>query len=105
MAEINNVQAVKFCNEKVRTAADRFAQLYWWAKIVSEEWVSQGIGSMFPNDDSVVMDGSAIDGRTILTGADVHILAGNVVAFIADLEANGNLKLNQISKVAVNAER
>ena len=105
MAEITDVQAVKFCNERVRQAADRFAQLYWWSKIVAEEWAAQGIGALIPNDASVVIDGSATDGRSVLTEADVNALAGQVVAFIANMEANGNTNLDIIAKVAVNPER
>ena len=102
---IDNPQAVKFCNERVRQAADRFAQLYWWSKIVAEEWAAQGIGTLIPNDASVLMDGSATDGRSVLTGMDVNALAGQVSAFIAGMEANANANLNIIHKVAVNPER
>ena len=102
---IDNPQAIKFCNERVRVAANRFVDLYWWAKLVSQEWAAQGIGALIPNDTSVILDGSATDGRSILTGADVNALAARVAEFIANLEADSNLKLNQIHKVAVNTER
>lgn len=105
MMAIDNSQAVKFCNERVRQAADRFAQLYWWSKIVAQEWTAQGIGALIPNDASIVIDGSATDGRSVLTGIDVNLLAARVSEFIALLEANANAKLNQIHKVAVNPER
>jgi len=52
-----------------------------------------------------VIDGSATDGRSVLTGADVNALAGQVSAFIAGMEANANANLNIIHKVAVNPER
>jgi len=105
MADITNPQAVKFCNERVRVAADRFGQLYWWSKIVAQEWTAQGIGALIPNDASVVMDGSATDGRPIITGADVNTLAARVAEFVALLEAGGKEKLDQISKIAVNPDR
>jgi len=104
MADITNPQAVKFCNERVRVAANHYARLYWWSKIVAQEWTAQGIGALIPNNASVVMDGSATDGRPIITGADVHTLAARVAEFVALLQANGNEKLNQITKVAPQPE-
>ena len=100
MADITNQQAVSFCNERVRVAANHFMKLYWWSKEVSQEWTAQGIGALIPNDESVLIDGSATDGRTILTGADIHTLAARVAEFVALLEANTNAKLNQIVKVS-----
>ena len=100
MADITNPQAVTFCNERVRIAANHFMKLYWWSKAVSEEWASQGIGALIPNDSSVIIDGSQTDGRPIITGADVNTLAARVGEFINLLEADNNAKLNQISKVS-----
>ena len=100
MADISDPQAVHFCNERVRGAANHFSRLYWWCKLVSEEWASQGIGALIPNDASVILDGSAQDGRAIITGADVYTLAARVSEFTALMEADAKLKLNQISKVA-----
>jgi hypothetical protein len=100
MADITNVQAVAFCNERVRVAANKFAALYWWCKEVSEDWTAQGVGALIPNDASVLIDGSATDGRSVITGADVNALAARVGEFVALLEANSNTKLNQICKVA-----
>ena len=105
MADITNPQAVRFCNERVRPAADRFAQLYWWAKAVAAEWAAQGIGALIPDGASEVIDGARFDGRAVITGADVNTLAARVSEFIALLEADEKAKLNQILKVAVNPDR
>jgi hypothetical protein len=105
MADISDPQAVRFCNERVRPAADRFAQLYWWAKAVAAEWEAQGIAAKIPNDASVILDGAATDGRPIITGADVNTMAARVAEFIALLEATGSAKLSQILKVSVNSQR
>ncbi len=104
MADINNPQAVRFSNERVRLAANKFTSLYWWCKLVTQEWDAQDIGSLIPNDESVILDGSATDGRPIITGADVNTLATRVTEFIALLEADDNLKFNQIIKVAPQPE-
>ena len=102
MADITNPQAVRFCNERVRQAADKFGQLYNWCVAVQNEWAAQGIGDLIPNDSSPIIDGAQTDGRPLLTGADVNTLAARVTEFTAMLEANANAKLNQILKVAVN---
>ena len=68
--------------------------------MVAEEWTAQGMGALVPNDASVVMDGSATDGRTIITGADVNTLAARVAEFTTLLEAISNQKLNQVAKVS-----
>jgi hypothetical protein len=70
---------------------------------VADEWAAEGIASLVSNTAEVVADGSAVDGRTQITGADVHAIKDRVVELIGLLEANGNEKLNQIVKVAVNA--
>jgi len=100
MADITNPQAVAFCNERVRLAANKFMDLYWWCKMVSEEWAAQSIGSLIPNNADVLIDGSATDGRSICTGADINTLAARVAEFTALLEATANAKLNQIAKVS-----
>ena len=100
---IDNPQVVRFSNERVRQAADRFGQLYNWCKAVRDEWQAQGIGALIPNDPAEeILDGAQTDGRPLITGEDVHVIKDRVLELITLLEANGNEKLNQILKVAVN---
>ena len=99
---ITDPQAIRFCNERVRVAADKFGQLYNWCVSVQNEWAAQGIGALIPNDSSPIIDGAQTDGRPLITGADVNTLAARVTEFISLLEANTNAKLNHILKVAVN---
>jgi hypothetical protein len=49
---ITDPQAVKFCNEKVRPIADRYAQLYWLSKIFLTERAAAAAASV-----SQVMEG------------------------------------------------
>lgn len=100
MATINNPQAVRFCNERVRVAANHFSRLYAWCKSVSNEWTAQGMGTLIPNSADQVADGAATDGRPIITGSDVNVMAARVTEFINLMEATSNQKLNQILKVA-----
>lgn len=102
MADITNPQAVRFCNERVRQAADRFGQLYNWCRAVRDEWTAQDIASLIPNTTDLVVDGSATDGRPPITGADVHTIKDRVLELITLLEADSNAKLNEILRVAVN---
>mgnify|MGYP000621713160 CR=1 FL=1 len=102
MADITNAEAVRFCNEKVRVAADRLAQAYYFSKQVQNEWFANSMGSLIPNDASPVIDGSATDGRHPITGADATNLITRCGELITDYEAAGNAKINTILGVAVN---
>ena len=100
---ITNAQAVRFCNEEVRTVADKAAAYYWQAKAFLAEWNAQNLGAIIPNDaNEIVVDGSAEDGRGPITGADVNGLKNHIQAMVTDLEANANLKLNILAKIEVN---
>lgn len=100
---ITNPQVVAFSNEKVRVAADRYAQLYWFAKIFVQEWDANNFDAAIPNSGAeIVVDGSATDGRTPITGAHLHGLKANLDLLVADLEAGGGTKLNGLSQIAVN---
>jgi len=105
MAEITNSEAVRFCNEKVRTVADRFAQLYYAAKAVADEWTANNLGTLFVSGEGPVVDGSATDGRHPLSADDVTLVIVRCNELVADLEANSNAKLNTLMNVAVNPQR
>jgi hypothetical protein len=102
---ITNPQAVTFCNEKIRPVADRYAQLYWFAKMVLTEWNSTGMSAIIPNQGGeTVVDGSETDGRTPISGAHVNGMITNLQLLVNDLEANSNAKLNGLSQIAVNEQ-
>jgi hypothetical protein len=103
MAEITNSEAIAFCNSRVRTAADRLANLYYVAKSVSQEWTATGLGDIIVyNNEDLVVDGSAQDGRHPISGVDVNNLITRLNEFVTDMEANSNAKLNTVLAVAVN---
>jgi hypothetical protein len=101
---IDDPQAVKFCNEKIRPAADRYAQLYWTAKILIAEWNAAGLGTLIPNTADVVVDGSATDGRSPITGVMVNAFKNNLQLLVTDLEASAGVKLNGLTQIAVHEE-
>jgi len=104
MADITNAEAVKFCNEKVRVAADKLAQAYHFAQQVTAEWTANNMASVLPNQADDVIDGSATDGRHPITGIDANNIINRLNELIADYEADSSAKLNTILGVAVNAD-
>jgi hypothetical protein len=106
MADITDPAAVRYCNERVRPAADRLAQAYNYAKSVTDEWVANDLGTDIPNNAAdTVVDGAETDGRHVISGEDVHDLINRLNELITDYEANTNAKLNTILQVAVNPQR
>lgn len=103
MAEITNAEAIKFCNEKVRVAANQYAQLYYRAKAVYQEWTANGLGDIIAYDNAdLVVDGSATDGRHPISGIDVNNLMTRLGEVITDMEASSNAKLNTILCIITN---
>lgn len=102
MADITNPTVVRFCNERLRQAADRLASSYYFALEVLDSLNALGGEAGVPADASVIIDGSTIDGRPVLTGAKVHAMIDAVSALRTDFEASGKAKLGTILNVAVN---
>jgi hypothetical protein len=102
MSAITNPQAVGFCNNQIRPAADRFIQLYYWCKLTQQQWTAQGLAALLPNSTDNIVDGSATDGRTPITDGQVNILMNYVNTFITAMEASSSLEYNQIAALAVN---
>jgi len=97
-----NAADVKFCNEKIRPAADALVQLYNSASNALAEWNARGGTGAIPNDGTVVDDNAPSDGRNQITGAMVSNIINRLAEFVADQEASGNAKLNTEYAVAVN---
>jgi len=104
MPDIVNPEAIRFSNEKVRTLADAAANYYYAAKAMLNEWDATGMAAKIPNTSDVLIDGSATDGRSVITGANVNGLKAHVATMVADLEATANQKLNILLKIEVNAK-
>ena len=102
MADITDPEAVRFSNEKVRTLADAATRYYYAALAFGNEWDATGMGSKIPDTADGIVDGSATDGRTPITGANVNGLKTHVDAMVTDLEANSNTKLSILLAIEVN---
>lgn len=97
--------AVRFANEKIRPLADTLARAYQQARAVLGQFAAKGLGELIPDDKGeVIDDGSATDGRTPITGADIHAMLAVCTAVTGMADAGGGASLLQILKVAVNPE-
>jgi hypothetical protein len=107
---ITNPEAIRFCNEKIRVAADRLSQAYYFAKALKSEWDANSMGSLLPVSSDVVRDsasptddsGTGGDGRHVITSNDANGVLARCTDLIADLEASSSAKLNTLLAVAVN---
>lgn len=101
---ITNPQAITFCNEKIRTAADKLAKAYNFANMVMDEWNALNMGSIITTGAGEVEDGASADGRPVITADNVLALTYRLSDMVTDYEADSNLKLNSILQVSVNPE-
>lgn len=98
-------QAIRVANEKLRPLADRFGQLYNFCKALQGEAAAENWVAMFPVDAQTLSDGSDVDGRTIVTNADLNGLIAMAGTFITYMEQTSFANRNLTLKIAVNPER
>ena len=101
---IDNAQAVRFANEQGRVLADALSTAYWTAKrVMANYYADPALGDAFTAGSAeVVADGAETDGRPVITGNDVLGIVTRASELVADMEANGNAKLNTVLALAVN---
>jgi hypothetical protein len=70
---IVNPQVVRFSNEKVRTIADRFVSAYYALLDTQATYTANGIAALINAEGAsgTIEDGSAVDGRSRITGIAV----------------------------------
>lgn len=101
-----NPQAILIANSKIRPCADRFSQLYNLCKALQAEATAEGWAAMYGGGaGNQLMDGADLDGRTIITDADVSAFITDVSTFITNMEASSNAMRNRALKIAVNAQQ
>lgn len=105
MADNVNPQAVLVVNTKIRPAADRIMQTYNFMKSLQAQFTAQNWAALFPADAGVIMDGSAQDGRSIITNTDINNIITALTAFLTHMEATSNQNRDRYLKAAVNPER
>lgn len=70
MAANTNTTAIAFTNQVIRPTADVLYSAYLTAKKVVQQWNSQSVSAVIPNDANLISDGAATDGRAQITNAD-----------------------------------
>lgn len=101
MTDITDPAAVRWSNERARPLADLVAGAFQGMVLYAQAWDSKGMGSLIPDDNSVVDDGSAVDGRTPITGHDLHELRALVTDLVA-MGAGQNSRMPTVLKASVN---
>lgn len=101
-----NPQAIRVANDKMRPLADRVGQLYNLCKMLQAEAVAEGWTAMFTGGaGNTIMDGADVDGRAVITDADIAAFITDISTFITDMEAASNARRNRALKISVNPER
>jgi len=100
-----SAQQRTICNTKFRPLADRVGQLYNLSKALQAEAVAEGWVALFPTSAEVIDDGAALDGRTLITFADIASFITDISSFVTDMETAGNARRNRALKIAVNPEQ
>jgi hypothetical protein len=107
---ITDPNAIRFANTRIRVAADLIAQLDTLAGVILAEWNAQNLGATFTNDAEVVVDGSATDGRPVITGAKVNNIINRLTS-LRSASASSGLAMgaagvrDTVLQVAVNPTR
>jgi len=96
MADITDVTAIAFANEKIRVIATHMTRLYYSAKAIVDEWNARGGSAMIPNMQDAIADGASKDGRPVITGAHATNVITRLIEYVNDMEANNNAKLNTL---------
>ena len=100
-------QVIAFANTRVRPMADRMFSLYLESQAFLAEYTAGDIGTQIDTAGAgeILVDGSAVDGRTEITGGDIYNLVGAVQEFI-DFVENGAVttadRVTTITKPHVN---
>lgn len=100
-----NPQAIAVSDQKLRPLADRFGQLYNLCKALQAEGTANRWDLLFPNDATPLGDTAAVDGRAVITNADLTALIAIVTTFVTYMEASTNANRNLTMKIGPNTAR
>lgn len=103
MADITNPQFVKFANERCRPLADAAEQLYQTAKRFQQEHTAMSAGTI-PNTADNFADGSDVDGRKRMTGAQAAALKSLADAMVTWFETGSPTRIAQLQQLTVNGQ-
>jgi len=100
---ITDPQVKKFADEQVRPLADKVARMTVAIQAFVQTFEAKALGNLIPNDATVIDDGASTDGRTPITGADVHQMLELATDLVA-MASGENTKMPTVLKVAVNPQ-
>ncbi len=105
MADV--ARAVRVANEKIRPAADKLGQTYFFYTLLlklaaAEDW--PGLFGQF-NEKNPLPDGSDVDGRNPITPESIKALIVAMQTFVDFMDANNGALRDLVLKIAVNPER
>jgi hypothetical protein len=101
MPDITNPQYIVFANTRCRPLADVAEQLYQTCKRFEQEYVAYGAASV-PNTADNIADGSDLDGRKRMTGAQLQALKQLSAAMITWYETGSPTRIVQLQQFSVN---
>ena len=103
MADITNPEVVRFCSEKARALADLIERTRRTAEQFAIDVVTEFEGNTSGNvNGDVIVDGAALDGRSVITKGD--ILGLKFVAEQIAAAANLDDREALVAKVSVNGQ-
>lgn len=97
----SNPQAVAFANGRIRPMADLLYTAYQTAKSVVQQWNSQNVAAVIPNDSTVIADGSATDGRAQITDAQATTIITRCTDLINWMEGSVAISAGDGSKAVL----
>ena len=114
MPNVTNQQAIKFCDEHIRLAANLAFIGDGAMNQLLEEWNDEQVGALIPDDPSaLIMDSASggpqgnqpIDGRPPITGRDVWNMIRAAQRFVTNIgatNADGSVDIQTATKIHVN---
>lgn len=107
MPNNTNAQAIAFSNGKIRPMADLLYTAYETAKSVVQQWNSQNVAAVLPNDANLIQDGATVatgtpDGRAPITDAQATTIITRCQDLINWMEGSAAIAAGDGSKAVLN---
>ncbi len=100
---IETPEAIRLANEDVRPLADLVAGAFQSLDVFVKKFDGKSFGQLFPDDTKqIIADGSDTDGRTPISGADVHVLYELAKALTQESIGEISKRMPTVLKIAVN---
>jgi len=100
MPDITSPQLTRFANEKGRVFADALGTTYQTAKRFQQEWAA--LEALPPDTADLFADGSDVDGRKRVTGAQMTALKTIADTMVTWFETGTPMRITQIQRLTVN---